>query len=51
VNLGTHAGFIVAAYTAALLVVGGLIVWVVTDYRAQRRTLGELERDGRGKVS
>jgi hypothetical protein len=26
-------------------------VWVIADYRAQRRTLGELERDGRGKAS
>lgn len=43
-TLGPHAGFIVAAYAAALLVVVGLIVWIVADYRAQQRTLAELER-------
>jgi heme exporter protein D len=45
-NLGPHAGFIVAAYGAALLVIAGLIVWVALDYAAQRRFLGELEERG-----
>jgi heme exporter protein D len=49
VNLGTHAGFIVAAYAMALLVVVGLIAWVIADYRAQRRTLAELEPPSRGR--
>ena len=38
-NLGEHAGFIVAAYTAVLIVIAALIAWIVADYRAQRRAL------------
>ena len=45
-TLGPHAGFIVAAYVAAVLVVVALIVWVVADYRAQRRALAEQEPRG-----
>ena len=45
-NLGPHADFIVAAYAVTVFVVAGLIAWVVLDYLAQRRILGELE--GRG---
>jgi heme exporter protein D len=46
VSLPAHAAFIVAAYAAAVLVVLGLIAWVVTDYRAQKRVLAELEAHG-----
>ena len=42
----THIDFIVAAYAAAVVVVGGLIAWVMLDYRAQRSTLAELEMQG-----
>jgi heme exporter protein D len=45
-NLGPHAGFIFAAYTAAAVVIGILIVWIVIDYRAQLRTLADLEARG-----
>jgi len=45
-NLGPHAAFIVAAYAAAAVVVGGLIAWVVLDLRAQKRVLGNLEAHG-----
>ena len=38
--------FIVAAYAAAIVVVGGLIVWVMLDYRAQLRKLADLEKRG-----
>ncbi len=48
-NLGPHAAFIVAAYAAAVGVVGVLVVWVTADYRAQKRTLAELERAGAGR--
>ena len=41
--LGAHAGFIVAAYSAALIVILALILRVVLDYRAQRRALDKLE--------
>jgi heme exporter protein D len=43
---GPHADFIVAAYTAAIIVVVALIAWVWSDYGAQRRALGELEKHG-----
>jgi len=45
-NLGPHAAFIIAAYAAAILVVGGLVAWVWLDFRAQRRVLGDLEAHG-----
>jgi heme exporter protein D len=45
-NLGPHADFIVAAYAVTVLVVAALIAWVVLDYWAQRRILGELEDRG-----
>ncbi len=41
-----HLGFIVAAYAAAIVVVGALVAWVALDYRVQRRTLADLERRG-----
>jgi len=41
-----HIGFIAAAYAAAVIVVGALVAWVMLDYRAQRRTLADLERAG-----
>jgi heme exporter protein D len=45
-DLGPHAGFIVAAYAIALAIVAGLIAWIVLDHRAQLRILAELERAG-----
>ena len=45
-NLGPHAAFIVTAYAAAAVVIGGLIGWVALDYRAQRRKLADLEAEG-----
>lgn len=44
--LGPHADFIVAAYAAAIIVIACLIAWVLLDYQAQRRVLGELEQRG-----
>ena len=41
-----HIGFIVAAYTAAVVIVAALIAWVMIDYRALRRTLADLDRRG-----
>jgi heme exporter protein D len=46
VNLGPYAGFIIAAYAAALAVVAGLIGWIIADHRAQMRTLHDLEARG-----
>jgi heme exporter protein D len=45
-DLGPHADFIVAAYAFALVVIAALVAWVVADYRAQKRSLGELEARG-----
>jgi heme exporter protein D len=45
-NLGPHADFILAAYAAATIVIGGLVAWVLLDYRAQTRRLTELEARG-----
>jgi heme exporter protein D len=41
-DLGPHADFIIAAYLIAIVVVGGLIAWVVLDYRAQKIILADL---------
>jgi heme exporter protein D len=49
IELGLHAGFIVAAYAAAAVMVAGLVGWVVLDYRAQARALAELEDKGLGR--
>jgi len=49
--LGPYASFIVAAYAAAVLVIVMLIGWIVTDYRAQRRTLKDLEARGMARRS
>ena len=45
-GLGPHAGFIVAAYATAALVLAVLIAWVALDHRAQRRKIDILEARG-----
>jgi heme exporter protein D len=45
-NLGPHADFIIAAYAVTAVVVAALIAWVVLDYSAQRRILGDLDDRG-----
>jgi len=45
-NLGPHADFIVAAYAVTIFAVAVLIAWIVLDYSAQRRILGNLEDSG-----
>jgi len=44
--LGPHADFIVASYALTAFVIAALVAWVVLDYAAQRRVLGELEERG-----
>ena len=46
IELGTHAGFILAAYGLTVLVVAALALWIVLDGRIQRRRLAELEARG-----
>jgi heme exporter protein CcmD len=41
-----HIDFIAAAYAAAAIVIGILVVWVMTDHRAQLRKIAELEMQG-----
>jgi heme exporter protein D len=45
-NLGPHADFIIAAYAVTIFVIAALIAWVVLDYSAQQRILGNLEERG-----
>ena len=45
-DLGSHAGFIIASYLVVAGVVAILIVWVTADYFTQKRALAELERRG-----
>ena len=44
--LGPHADFIIAAYAVAVLIIAGLIIWVVSDYRSQRAVLNDLDKAG-----
>jgi heme exporter protein D len=46
IDLGTHAGFIIAAYAVFVVVTLGVIVWVMLDGAAQRKALAELEARG-----
>jgi heme exporter protein D len=50
-DFGPHAGFIVGAYIVAAAVVAALVIWVVADHAALRRTLADLERRGVGRRS
>ncbi len=45
-DLGPHAGFIIASYLLCLVTVLGLIVWVLVDRRTQNRALEELAGQG-----
>ena len=45
-NLGPHAAFIVAAYSAAIVILTTLIGWIALDYRAQQRILSDLDKRG-----
>lgn len=45
-DLGPHAGFILASYAAVAAVIGGLIAWLVYDGARQARALAELEARG-----
>jgi len=47
----THSAYILAAYLASAIVVGGLALWVIFDNRVQRRRLQQLEAEGVGRRS
>lgn len=44
--LGPHAAFVIACYGIAAGVVAALIIWVIIDYRRQRRILADLDARG-----
>lgn len=50
-DLGPHAGFILASYGAAALILIGLTLAVLRDHAAQKRALDALERRGAGRRS
>jgi heme exporter protein D len=45
-EMTAHIDFIAASYAAAVIIIGALVAWVSLDYRAQRRTLADLELQG-----
>lgn len=45
-DLGPHAGFILASYGATVAVVAGLLSWLVFDGKRQVRALADLEARG-----
>jgi heme exporter protein CcmD len=45
-DLGNHAGFVLAAFVFAALILAGLAGWAVLDHRAQLAALDRLERAG-----
>jgi heme exporter protein D len=48
-GLGPHAGFILASYGAAALVLGGLTLAILRDHAVQKRALEALERRRPGR--
>lgn len=47
----SHTVFIASAYVVTALIVGGLILRAVIDFRLQTRALAELEARGVGRRS
>jgi heme exporter protein D len=45
-NLGPHADFIIASYAVTVFMIAALVAWIVLDYSAQRRILGDMEDRG-----
>lgn len=50
-GLGQHAGFILAAYGAVVVILGALTLSILLDHRAQKRALEALEQRGAGRRS
>jgi heme exporter protein D len=46
IDLGPHAVFIVISYVVVCAIVVLLVIWIVSDYRRQLRTLQRLEAEG-----
>ncbi|WP_407049203.1 heme exporter protein CcmD [Methyloraptor flagellatus] len=45
-DLGTHAGFILASYGIAVVLLAAVVVWILVDHRALKRSLATLEARG-----
>jgi heme exporter protein D len=45
-GLGPHAAYILASYALAAVIVGGLVLQAILDYRTQRAALQRLEAAG-----
>lgn len=45
-DLGPHAAFIWGSYTAALLILAGIAVWLWRVGEGHRKTLADFERRG-----
>jgi heme exporter protein D len=45
-DLGNHAGFVLAAFAFAGLILASLVGWAILDHRAQLGALERLERSG-----
>lgn len=43
IDLGRHAFFIVAAYAASIVLIGGLALWILAEHRARTRELAALD--------
>ncbi len=50
-DLGPHAGFIIASYAVCFGVVAALVVWVRTDKARLDKTLAELAERGLSRAS
>ncbi len=50
-TLGPHAGFIVAAYAAAVILIATLLAWIIVDHRILLRILADLEEQGTARRS
>lgn len=42
----SHALYVIAAYAASAMVIGGLFAWVLGDQAARRREMAEIEARG-----
>lgn len=50
-DLGPHAGFIIASYAICLAVVIGLVLWVMIDKKRQEADLEDLADQGISRAS
>jgi heme exporter protein CcmD len=50
-NEAAHIGFVIAAYTIAAIVLIGMVVAVLVDYRTQQNALRRLEGCREGPAS